>query len=156
MTGKRLWDTAAAAHCPGFPDAAPEARQPHAKLPARKVLAVLCGLGQIQSGRVQLIHKADRSGLTSGKGYFLGIGTGTGVHCIDGGILVAQLLDVHSASGKSGDGDLTIGIGSVRAGNPCSTSGIGVDTELPACQVLIVLSGLGQVQPGRIASSSSR
>ena len=121
-----------------------------AKLPARQVLAVLSCLCQIQSGGIQLVHKADRSSLTDGECDFLRIGAGTGVHCIDGGILVAQLLDVHSASGKPGDGDLTIDVGSVRAGDPCSTSSIGVDTELPARKVLAVLCGLGQIQSGRV------
>ena len=120
------------------------------ELPAGQILIVLSGLGQVQSGRIQLIYKADGSSLTGSECNLLRIGTVAGVQGVDGAVRMTQLFDVHGTSGKISYGDLTIGFGSMGAGNQGGAGRIRVDAKLPARQVFAVLSCLSQIQSGGV------
>ena len=55
-----------------------------------------------------------------------------------------DFLHIVGAGGKPGDGNLTAGVGAVRPRNQRGAGRIGVDSKLPAGQVLAVLSGFRQ------------
>ena len=55
-----------------------------------------------------------------------------------------QLLHIVSAGGKSGDGNLSAGICGMRPRNQRGAGRIGVDSKLPAREILTVLCGFCQ------------
>ena len=88
-----------------------------AELPAGQVLAVFSGFGQIESGGLNLINKADRSSLTCCECDFLRIGAGTGVHSINGAVCMSQLLNIDSSHGETCNRNFAVGISGMRTGN---------------------------------------
>ena len=58
-----------------------------------------------------------------------------------------QFLNIHSASGEIRNGNLTVGVSGMGTGDQRSAGGVGIDAELPACQIFAILSSLGQIQP---------
>lgn len=82
--------------------------------------------------------------------HFSRIGAGTIVHCIDGTVRMPQFLHIISSSGQPGNGNLSVGVCTVR---PCRKAGagrIGIHAKPPAGEILSVLRGLGQTDSSRI------
>ena len=119
-------------------------------LPARQMFTAACFLHQLYGAGVQLILEADFGCSVSGNRYFLGIGAGTGIECINGAVGVTDFLNVISAGFQICHRNFTCGICCVRAGHKRRTGRIRINTELPAFQILVILSTLGQIQSAGI------
>ena len=95
--------------------------------------------------------------LTGQNRYHLRICAGTGILCLDCGILVAQFFDINRSGRQIGNIQCAVGIRGVNARNQVRTSTVGIDAELSACKVGSILrcfhqaecAGLGRHRYGK-------
>ena len=118
-------------------------------LPAAQIFTCVRSLNQLHAAGIQLVCEADGGSSTAGNGHRLRVGAGTVVQSVNCAVCMPKLLNVVSSGCQPCDGDFAAGIGSMQSRNQGGASRIGIDSKLPAGEVLSILGCFRQADRPR-------